>query len=574
MSTDAFLPDDVATLQQELLHTRRALEHTEHVLVETAVTCDGQQRQLEQLREELELLKRYLFGRRSERHVPAPSQGILPFGDELQEAPPPSLPEEEITYRRRQGHGWSKLPKNLQRTQVLLDVPQDQRQCSACGQAMQKIGEDRGERLNIVPARVWVKVLVRPKYACTCGQGGVKQAPPPPSPVPGGRFDFSFVAHVVTSKTADHLPLYRQQDILARSGIELSRSTLCQIMAGAAELGWPLAGFMTQRLLVADLLGADDTPVRLLDGSHSAGVRLARFWLFRGFEEAPYNVFYFHESRARDGPSQFLREFSGTVKVDAYGVNDGVYLGSGGRIVASCCLAHARRKFEEAQGSHPVLSAEALAFFQQLYDLEDRAKHLSPADRRALRQSEAAPLIARWRSWLDQQLRTALPKLKFGEAVRYLHNQWEPLIRYLDDGRLPIDNNAVESDLRALTIGRRNWLFVGSPQAGPRAAVLYTLVASAARHDLDVWAYLCDVLERLAVMRQECAGQSAAGEPPSPYSAEHLVPLLPDVWAQAHPEAIRIYRQHERDRRAAAKRTRREKRRALARARAARGGTG
>ncbi len=201
-----------------------------------------------------------------------------------------------------------------------------------------------------------------PKYALHLPARGVKQTPPPPSPVPGGRFDFSFVAHVVASKIADHLPLYRQQDILARSGLELSRSTLCQIMAGAAELGWPLADFMTRRLLAVNLLGADDTPSRLLDRTHPQGVRLARFWLFRGFEAAPYNVFYFHESRARDGPSEFLREFRGTVKVDAYGVNEGVYLGTGGRIIASCCLTHARRKFDEAKGSHPVLSAEARSF--------------------------------------------------------------------------------------------------------------------------------------------------------------------------------------------------------------------
>lgn len=552
MSTDASLPDDVATLQQELLHTRA-------VLAETVATCEGQQAQLAKLQEELELLKRYLFGRRSERHVPDPRQGWLPWGDEAEQSPPPPVPEEEITYRRRRkGHGWSKLPENLPREEVLLDVPEHERQCSACGQALQKIGEDRSERLHLVPPRVWVKVLVRPQYACACRQGGVQQAPPPPAPVPGGRFDFSFVAHVVTSKIADHLPLYRQQDILARSGIELSRSTLCAIMAGAAELGSPLAGLMARRLLVSDLLGADDTPVRLLDGSHPAGVRRARFWLFRGFEDAPYNVFYFHESRARDGPSAFLRDFRGTVKVDAYGVSEGVYLGSGGRIAASCCLAHARRKFEAARGSHPVLSCEALAFFHALYDIEDRAKGLSHAERHALRQREAAPLLNRLRTWLDRQAQAALPRLKLGEAIGYARNQWSALVSYLDDGRLPIDNNATERDLRALTIGRNNWLFIGSPEAGPRAAVLYTVVASAARHHLDVWAYLCDVLERLAELRDE-----NGGSPPTP---EQLAPLLPDVWAKAHPEAIRSYRQHERESRAAARRARREKRRALARA--------
>jgi len=586
MSTDASLPQELKACQRELLAARQQLTHTEHVLAETAVTCEGQQAQLAKLQEELELLKRYLFGRRSERHAADSRQGQL-FDSASDEAPPlPSIPETEITYRRRKGHGWSKLPKHLAREEVLVDIPENERQCPDCGETMQKIGEDRSERVDLVPARVWVKVIVRPKYACP-RQHGIQQAPAPAAPVEGGRFDFGLVAQVVASKIADHLPLYRQQDILARSGLELSRSTLCLIMASAAELVLPLARWMIQRLLATNLLGADDTPVRLLDGTHPAGVRLARFWLFRGFDEpgclagqapsnkaAPYNVFYFHESRARDGPSEFLRDFRGLVKVDAYGVDNGVYLGTGGRIIASCCLAHARRKFDEAKSSHPRLSAEALACFQQLYDLEDRAREFSPDERRALRQREAVPLLDRLRAWLDAQASTTLPKLKWGEAVGYARNQWSALANYVDDGRLPIDNNDVERDLRALTIGRKNWLFIGSPEAGPRAAVLYTIVASAARHHLDVWAYLRDVLERLAELRPQ-SGSSARNEnadatrlttAPTP---EQLTPLLPDVWAKAHPESVRDYRQREQESRATAQRARRQKRRALAQAQSA-----
>jgi transposase len=562
MSTDASqhdhsLPADVATLKRELLTARQHLSHTEAVLAETAVTCDQQQAQLAKLQEELELLKRYLFGRRSERHAADPRQGQLFIAGPDAAPLLPSIPEAEITYRRRKGHGWSQLPQHLPREEVLVDVPESARLCPDCGQPMQRIGEDRSERVDLVPARIWVKVIVRPKYACS-RQHGIQQAPPPPAPVPGGRFDFGLVAHVVTSKTADHLPLYRQQDILARSGLQLTRSTLCQIMTGAGNLAAPLAGWMIQRLLATDLLGADDTPVRLLDGTHPEGVRLARFWLFRGFEAAPYNVFYFHESRARDGPSAFLQNFRGTVKVDAYGVNQGVYLGSGGRINASCCLAHARRKFEEAKSSHPRLSAEALACFQQLYDLEDRARDCSPDERRAWRQREAVPLLDRLRVWLEEQAATTLPKLKWGEAVGYARNQWSALVNYVDDGRLPIDNNDTERDLRALTIGRKNWLFIGSPQAGPRAAVLYTVVASAARHHLDVWAYLREVLERLATLKTQ-----NGDAPPTP---EQLNPLLPDIWAQAHPESVREYRQREQESRATAQRARRQKRHALAQA--------
>ena len=548
MSRDAALPNDLEACQRELVHTRS-------VLAETAVACEEQLAQIEKLRAELELVQRYLYGRRSERHVEDPGQGRLFEQPTDGVAPAPesvAAAEEEITYRRRrQGHGWSELPANLPREQVLLDVPEAERTCGCCGKPMQKIGEDRTERVDYRPARIVVKVFVTPKYACVAKHGGVKQALAPPGPVPGGRFDFGLVAQVVTSKICDHLPLYRQQDVLARAGIELSRSTLCEIMASAAFLLEPLAILLKRRLLASDWLGADDTPVRLLDPAHPAGVRLARFWLYRGPETAPYNVFDFHESRSRDGPREFLGTYQGWVKVDAYGVDGGVYLGSA-RIRASCCLAHARRKFDEAKSSHPRLAAEALGFFQQLYDIEDRARELSAAARQALRQAEAAPLLDKLRLWANEQTTHALPKFKFGEALGYLRNQWEPLTNYVQDGRLPIDNNATERDLRALTIGRKNWLFIGSPEAGPRAAILYTVVASAVRHDLDVWAYLRNTLERLA---------TGDTDPTS---------LLPDAWAAAHPEAIRTYRAHEREAAAAAKRTRRQRRRALERAKAQR----
>jgi transposase len=555
MSTDASLPNDLEACRRELVHVRS-------VLAETAVACEAQQAQIEKLRAELELFQRYLFGRRRERFVDSPGQGQLfdPPSEEEQVSSERASSEPDSTEseaeesgaprRKRRGHGWGKLPAHLPREEVLCDVPESERICTCCGEPLTRIGEDRTERVDYRPAKIIIKVLVTPKYACPKKHGGVTQQEAPPAPVAGGRFDFGLVAQVVTNKTADHLPLYRQQDVLARAGIELSRSTLCDIMAGAAELLAPLAALLRDRVLSGWLLGADDTPVRLLDPALPEGVRLARFWLYRGCDEVPYNVFDFHESRSRDGPREFLETFQGWVKVDAYGVDGGVYLASGGRIRASCCLAHARRKFEEALSSHPTLAAQALGFFRQLYDLEDRALEFSVEARHALRQSEAVPLLAKLRAWADAQAGLALPKLKLGVALGYLRNQWEPLTNYVEDGRLPIDNNATERDLRALTIGRKNWMFIGSPEAGPRAALLYTVVASAARHDLDIWAYLRDVLEQLAT------------------GTADLASLLPDVWAAAHPESVRAYRGREREAQATAKRERRKRRRALERAQA------
>jgi len=546
MSSDASLaaaplPDDLETCQRELQHTRVTL-------AETAVLCEDQGEEIQSLRAELELLKRYIYGRRSERAVDSPGQGRLFSDAEAEESDDASCEtaEEEITCRRRRrGHGWSKLPEHLPREEVHVDVPEAERQCPCCGETMAPIGEDRSERVDFRPAKIVVKVIVRPKYACSKKHGGVQQAPPPPSPVPGGRFDFGFVAQVLTSKFADHLPLYRQQDVLARSGLELSRSTLCDIVAGSAGTLTPLAELLGERVLSRDLLGADDTPVRALDPAHPEGVRTARFWLYYGYE-APYDVFQFHESRSRDGPQEFLQSFSGWAKVDAYGVQDGVYLKSGGRIRASCCFAHARRKFFEARSSHPRKSAEAVGMIRQLYDVEDQARELPPELRLELRQRESWPVLERLKTWLGAHA-DALPKSKFGEAVRYARNQWEELTSYVLDGRLPIDNNDTEGELRRLTIGRKNWLFLGAPEAGPRAAIIYTVVASAARHDLELWAYLCDVLEQLAT------------------GADDLTPLLPDEWAKTHPEHIRAYRGREREAKAARQREIRRRRRLLGR---------
>ena len=546
MNVDSPLPTDLETCQRELQHTRAALE-------ESAMINEERQEKIESLKAELELFKRYVYGRRSERRVDSPGQGRLfeePSDEDGQSSNDGEPQEEEIKYRRRRrGHGWGKLPEGLPREEVPIDVPESERKCECCGELKEQIGEDRTERVEFIPGRIVVKVIIRPKYACKKKHGGVQQAESPPSPVPGGRFDFGFVSEVIASKFADHLPLYRQQDRLARCGIELSRSTLCEIVKHTAELLQPLWELERLRILAAGLLGADDTPIRLRAPAHPQGIRTARFWLYRGMQVAPYNVFHFYESRSRDGPVEFLEDFNGWVKVDAYGVQDGVYCGSTDRIWASCCWAHARRKFDEAWSSHPKDCAYAVGMIRQLYDIEDRARELSAEERLQLRQLEAAPILNDLRAWLEDRSGVLPPKLKVAQAIQYSLNQWEELSSYLKDGRLPIDNNDTEGELRRMTIGRKNWLFIGSPEAGPRAATIYTVVASAARHHLDVWAYLRDVLERLAV-----------GE-------EDVARLLPDAWATTHPEAIRTYRVREREARAVATRDRRRRRRAAEQAR-------
>jgi len=366
---------------------------------------------------------------------------------------------------------------------------------------------------------------------------------------------------------ATHLPVYRQQDLFAGSGWTPQRSTLLNILANSAFVIRPLAEHIKQVVLASDIVGTDDTRVTLLlpatipqaevgdpksqrihevfseavaEGRRSV---TARMWAYRSVTQ-PLSVFDFTVSRHRDGPDLMLADFCGTLVADCYSGYEGITLRSDGRIRRGACVAHARRKVFDAKEVYPLESSVVLAKFQQLYDIEDRAKAMSPEDRLRLRQSEAAEVWGSLEEWLKSAAaERVLPKSKLGQAQGYLRNHWEPLQTYLSDGRIPIDNNEVEQLMKQVALGRKNWLFIGSVAAGARAADFFTLVSSAVRNDLDVWAYLKDVLDRLV-----------AGE--TDYAM-----LRPDTWRQAHPEAIREYRVTERRDRAERKQYRRAARR-------------
>jgi len=317
------------------------------------------------------------------------------------------------------------------------------------------------------------------------------------------------------------------------------------MLVNIAALIAPLLALMKSRVVSGNVIGVDDTSVRMQDPSLPGKMRTARFWLYRGREDHPYNVFEFTESRGRDGPAGFLSDFHGHAVVDAYGVNDGVYLGKQNQIFAACCNSHARRKFMEAKPNDAVAAAQAIAMYRGLYDVEDRAQGASADERLELRQRESIPLMNQLHDWLIEKSSDprVLPKSLLGKAVRYTLNQWDELSVFLEDGSIPFDNNETEGELRSLTIGRQNWLFVGSRRGGEVAAAMYSLVSSAARHNVDVWAYVDDCLRQLA-------GGSTDYES-----------LLPDVWRVSHPESIRVYRDAEKKSRRLTTQQRRVRRR-------------
>ena len=519
-------------------------------------TVEQLQKLNQELREELELFRRKFYGQSSERHVEDESQlHLFELGtadNEDKEEEPEPEPPKPVKNRNRKKKS-EKLPAHLKRKIIEADVAPKERMCSCCGEEMPIIGTDISERLDLIPAELFVWEIRRHKRACGKCKESIAQVPAGEepggltTPVPGSDYGFGVYTQIITNKFGDHLPLYRGENIFARAGVMIPRNTQFGMLLNIATLIAPLIALMKSRVVSGKVIGVDDTSVRMQDASLPGKMRTARFWLYRGRENHPYNVFDFTESRGREGPSKFLTDFHGHAVVDAYGVHDGVYLGAKDRIFAACCNAHARRKFAEAKAkaNDPVAAAQALAMYRGLYDIEDRVREASVEERLELRQQESVPIMNELYDWLIQKRddQRVLPKSSLGKAVRYTLNQWDELSVYLSNGAIPFDNNQTEAELRGLTIGRQNWLFVGSSRGGEVAAAMYSLVTSAARHNLDVWAYVDDCLRRLA-------GGSTDYES-----------LLPDVWRISHPESIRVYRDDEKKSRRLTTQRRRVRRR-------------
>lgn len=480
-------------------------------------------RTIEQLQHQLQQLLRRLFGRSAEKIDPRQMvlfetllNGLAPRTDApIEESSPASSNE------NRNGHGRRRLPSDLPRQKIVHDLPEDQKPCPCCGTMRHVIGQEVSEQLDYVPAKLTVLEHVRLTYACRhcekqVAEGGsqVVTADKPASPIEKGLAAPGLLSYVIVSKYSDHLPLYRLETILERHGIAIARSTMCDWAAQCADLLKPLHDLMAARVLQSRIIHTDDTPVEVLDKNRPQ-TRTGRFWVYLGDQEHPQTVFTFTASRSRDGPREFLRGWSGYLQADAFGGYDGIYAGEvGGQVTEAACWAHARRKFYEARTSDAAASTQALAYIRLLYDVEDAAQqqletheetvenHLRSVIRRALRHERAVPRLQQFKTWLQSQQAErggpVLPKSPMGQAITYALNQWEALCVYTTDGHLAIDNNAAENALRRVAIGRKNWLFCGSDNGGHTAAVLFSLIATCQRHKVDPFAYLRDVLSRIA----------------------------------------------------------------------------
>jgi len=542
--------------------------------------------QLQQERDEYKLAFNKLlekrFRNRSERYIENPDQLRLDFGDTDEAADAAEgladavdeleqiIPEHRRRKRRKKRD--EGLPAHLPRYETTAEATDQERTCPIHGERtlLPESMWDQTETLEFERPRLKVRVTKYPKYACeNVPDCGIASPERQPGIIEGNKYDTSVAAEIITNKFSYHLPLYRQQDYFGGCGWVPSRSTQCNILANTFEIIEPLLGFFTNTLQGDDIVGCDDTGVTLLypktlpafDMDDPKERRMqevfqealdqqkpsinGKMWAYRGLD-IKLNVFDFTVSRHRDGPELFFANYQGKLLGDCWHGFEAIAVSSQGRIERAACNAHARRKFQEST-AYPDDRKQWMRWYRQLYDIEDRGKNMSLDDRLALRQREAKPIWDAMERWLEEvQYRTTnviLPKSDFASALQYVRNHFVELRRYLDDPRLPMDNNECEQLMKQVALGRKAWLFAGSVSGGERSAGFLTLVSSALRNDLDVWVYVKDVLDQL--LRGSTDYES----------------LLPWNWAAAHPEAIRQYRIDERRDRSSRRTAQRAKRR-------------
>jgi transposase len=470
------------------------------------------ERKVTKLEHAIDDLLRRLFGRSSERIDPRQillefaaeaSKEPLPAPPHVGEAPDGEAPEAKRKKKKKKSHGWRKLPEDLPRKVVELWPSEEECTCG-CGARRISIGSPEiTERYDYKPASVHVVQTIRHRVRCPRCEDRTVIAPLPPAPIEGarGRAEAGMLAQVVVSKFNDHLPLHRQEEILSREGVDISRSTLCDWVKGTAELLRPVADAVLDEVLSGPVVGLDETAIRIVFDRNDPknGTRNGRIWVYRG---QPGEVFFTaSETKAKadvDGPMFMLADYTGFVQADAAGVFDDLYLD--GRRVEIGCNCHARRKFFEAKKSSPKEAAFAIATYKKVYEIEERVRDASPEERLAARQRETKPILAAFDAWIDELAASPalVPGTPLASAVGYSRNHRAALRRFLDDPRLSPDNNAVERALRLVAVGRKNWLFAGSEDAAHDAAALYTLVASCRELGVEPWAYFRDVIERRA----------------------------------------------------------------------------
>jgi len=491
----AALPDDVESL-------KKLLEAANDKVTSLSAKLRSRDVLIEHLKLQLARLRRMKFGRSSEALDEKIAQLELSL-EELEanaaaEAQEPTPSAEPAIKPVRKA-----LPAQLPREPHVHEPPSGKCNCPKCGGTLRAMGEDVSEVLEYVPEHWKVHRHVRPKYSCASCET-VIQASAPSRPIERSYAGPGLLAHVLVSKYCDHLPLYRQSQIYARSGLELDRATLADWVGALSSLVDPLMAALARYVFSAGKLHADDTPIPVL-APGTGKTKTGRLWTYvrddraGGSTDPPAVIFRYSPDRKGERPQEHLADFRGILQADAYGGFQGLYERKVAPLIEAACWAHARRKYFDlhaATGS--PIALEALERIGALYKIEEDCRGRSPEERRAARQEHAVPRLKELKEWLEATVRKTSKKSDLAAAIRYTLTRWTALTRYCEDGRIEIDNNPAERALRCVALGRKNYLFAGSDAGGERAAAFYSLIGTAKLNGLDPEAYLREVLTRIA----------------------------------------------------------------------------
>lgn len=475
--------------------------------------AEAAERKVEQLEHERNQLKRLIFGSKRERFVPevGPEQLTL-----FEEAPAIEIPREEQVAahsRKRKKPVRQPLPEHLPREIIVIEPEMDRTN-------LKKIGEEVTETLDYRPAKLIVIQRVRPKYVDPKTEAHFI-AQLPARPIDKGIAEPGLLASVVVEKYMDHLPIYRQVQRYKREGIQLARSTLEGWVAQVAQLLEPLHERMGELVLDSGYVQADETPIPVQDpakGSNKGKTHRGYYWVYHapiGDVRSPGSMVYidYQRGRGQEGPQAYLEGYEGALQSDGYQIYD--RYDNRDQVLCFNCWAHARRYFFEAKDNAPAQAEEALYQISQIYEVERQIRGRPPTERAAERDKKARPVLDEFKQWLEKN--EGLPKSPWGKAVRYTLTRWDKLTRYIEDGRVEIDNNLIENAIRPIALGRKNYLFAGSHDAAQRAAVIYSLLATCKKHEINPYDWLRDVLSRI---------------PTHPH--KRLDELLPHIWKNSN----------------------------------------
>nr|WP_192912561.1 IS66 family transposase [Paracraurococcus ruber] len=469
-------------------------------------------------------LRRARFGQSAERVDPGQLalalSGVAAVPPASNDNPAPRGRKPHAERCRNRG----RLPAHLERIEQVLDLAD--RRCPCCREEMRRIGEDRGERLDVVPAQLRVLVTIRPRYACRrCEEAGVHQQPAPARVVTGGLPTEALLVQVLVAKYGDGIPLHRQCQILARQGIQFDRATLCDWVGQACWWLRPLRDLILAHVVGHARVFADDTPLPTLERGLGR-TRVGRLWCYAADDRAslgrgpPAVAYVYATDRKATRPAAHLAGFSGTLQVDGYrGFRTVAARRRGGSVTLAFCWSHLRRRFHKvhAHNASPV-AAEALLRIGALYGIEREIRRTLPEHRRTVRQARSKPLVQDLHRWLEAKLDQVSQGSALAGAIRYGLRHWEGLCRYLEDGQLEMDTNSLEREIRPVAKTRRAALFAGSEGGGDNWAIATTLVRTAILNGVNPQAWLTDVLQRMV-----------RGE----VSSKALHTLLPWSWRDA-----------------------------------------